>query len=182
VYSEGVGLVVLEPADKSLCPVLLSRVLYVPALHNNLLSVLHLVTNHRFRIEIKGKEMVFQQNGEPHFTVTIRDNTAWLNASTPPAPKAALHGEAVMSRALWHRRLCHIGLNRLEQAIKGKVATGLIVKSNTPVPTHCEPCICGKHHRNPFPQRTSHRAMSFLECIHSDLHQLPVLTSTGFRH
>jgi transposase InsO family protein len=180
VYSEGVGSVVLEPADKSLRPVLLSCVLYVPALQNNLLSVLHLVANHRFRIEIEGKEMVFLQSGERCFTAAICNNTAWLNTSKPPAPEAALHGEAVMSRALWHRCLCHIVADRLEQAIEGKVATGLVVESNTPAPTHCKPCIRGKHHRDPFPQRASHRATSFLECIHSDLHQLPVLTSTGF--
>jgi transposase InsO family protein len=182
VYSEGVGSVVLEPADKSLRPVLLSRVLYVPALQNNLLSVLHLVANHCFRIEIEGKEMVFMQNSERRFTAAIRDNTAWLNVSTPPAPEAALRGGAMMSRALWHRRLCHISADRLEQAIKGKVATGLVVESDAPVPTHCEPCIRGKHHRDLFPQRASHRATSFLERIHSDLHQLPVLTSTGFRY
>jgi hypothetical protein len=182
VYSEGVGLVILEQADKSLRPVLLSRVLYVPALQNNLLSVLHLIANHRFRIEIEGKEMVFLQNGEHRFSAAIRDNTAWINASTPPAPEAALRGEAVMSRTLWHRHLCHIGADRLEQAIKGKVATGLVVQSNAPALTHCEPCIRGKHHRDPFPQRASHRATSFLERIYSDLHQLPVLTSTGFRY
>jgi transposase InsO family protein len=182
VYSKGVGSVVLEPADKCLRPVLLSRVLYVPALQNNLLSVLHLVANHRFCIEIEGKEMVFLQNSEHRFTTAIRNNTAWLNASTPPAPEAAPHGEAMMSCALWHRRLCHIGADCLEQAIKGKVATGLVVESHAPVPTHCKPCICGKHHRDPFPQHVSHRATSFLECIHSDLHQLPVLTSTGFHY
>jgi transposase InsO family protein len=182
VYSEGVGSVVLEPADKSLRPVLLSRVLYVPALQNNLLSVLHLVANHRFRIEIEGKEMVFMQNGKRRFTAAIRDNTAWLNASTPPAPEAALRGETTLSRALWHRCLCHIGADRLEQAIKGKVATGLVVESDAPAPPHCEPCIRGKHHRDPFPQRASHRATSFLERIHSDLHQLPVLTSSGLRY
>jgi transposase InsO family protein len=182
VYSEGVGSVVLEPADKSLRPVLLSRVLYVPALQNNLLSVLHLVANHRFRIEIEGKEMVFLQSGERRFTAAIRDNTAWLNASTPPAPEAALRSEAALSCALWHRRLCHIGADRLEQAIKGKVATGLVVESDAPALLHCEPCIRSKHHRDPFPQRASHRATSFLERIHSDLHQLPVLTSCGFRY
>jgi transposase InsO family protein len=180
VYSEGVGSVVLEPADKSLCPVLLSHVLYVPASQNNLLSVLHLVANHRFRIEIEGKEMVFLQSGKHRFTAAIHNNTAWLNASTPPAPEAALHGEAVMTCALWHRRLCHISADCLEQALKGKVATGLVVESDAPVPTHCELCIRGKHHRNPFPQRASHRAKLFLERIHSDLHQLPVATSTGF--
>jgi hypothetical protein len=63
------------------------------------------------------------QNGECRFTAAIRDNTAWLNASASPAPEAALRGEATLSRALWHRRLCHIGADRLEQAIKGKVAT-----------------------------------------------------------
>jgi hypothetical protein len=180
VYSKGVGLVVLELADKSLSPMLLSRVLYVPTLHNNPLSVLHLVANHRFCLEIEGKEMVFLQSGERCFTAAIRDNTAWLNASTPPAPKAALRGEAVMSPALWHRCLCHIGADRLEQAIKGKVTTGLIVESNAPAPTHCKLCIRGKHHCNPFPQHASHRATSFIERIHSDLHQLPVLMSTGF--
>jgi hypothetical protein len=182
VYSEGVGSVVLEPADKSLRPVLLSRVLYVPALQNNLLSVLHLVANHRFRSETEGKEMHCMQNGERRFTAAIRDNTAWLNASTPPAPEAALRGEATLCCALWHRRLCHIGADRLEQAIKGKVATGLVVESDAPAPSHCEPCIRGKHVRDPLPQRASHRATSFLERIHSNLHQLPVLTSSGFRY
>jgi transposase InsO family protein len=151
-------------------------------LQNNLLSVLHLVANHRFRIEIKGKEMVFLQSDERCFTAAICDNTAWLNASSPPAPKAALRGEATLNHALWHRRLCHIGADRLEQVIKGKVATGVVVKSNTPALSHCEPCIRGKHHRDPFPQRASHCATSFLERIHSNLHQLPVLTSSGCRY
>jgi hypothetical protein len=182
VYSEGVGSVVLGPADKLLRPVLLSCVLYVPALQNNLLSVLHLVANHPFRIKIESKGMVFLQSGERRFTAAIRDNTAWLNASTRPAPEAALRGEATLSRALWHRRLCHIRADRLEQAIKGKVATGLVVKSDAPAPSHCEPCIRGKHHCDPFPQCASHRATSFLEHIHSDLHQLLVLTSSGFRY
>jgi transposase InsO family protein len=176
------GSVVLELADKSLRPVLLSHVLYVPVLQNNLLSVLHLVANHCFRIEIKGEEMVFMQNGERRFTAAIRNNTAWLNTSMPPAPKAALHGKATLSRALWHCCLCHIGADRLKQAIKGKVATGLVVESNVPAPTHCKPCIRSKHHCDPFPQRTSHRAASFLERIHSDLHQLPVFTSSSFRY
>jgi hypothetical protein len=158
MYSKGMGSVVLKPVDKSLRPVLLSRVLYVPALQNNLLSVLHLVTNHCFRIEIKGEEMVFLQNGEHCFTAAICDNKAWLNASTPPAPKAALCGKAKLSRTRWYRCLCHIGEDRLEQTVKGKVATGLVVESDAPAPSHCELCIHGKHHRYPFPKHVSHRA------------------------
>jgi hypothetical protein len=182
VYSEGVGSVVLEPADKLLHPMLLSCVLYVPALRNNLLSILHLVANHRFCIEIKDKEMVFLQNSEHRFTAAICDTMVWLNASTPPAPEAALRSEATLSRAFWHRRLCHISADRLKQAITGKVATGLIVESDVPAASHRKPCICGKHHRKLFPQHASHRATLFFKRIHSELHQLPVLMSTGFHY
>jgi hypothetical protein len=103
MYSEGVGLVVVELADKSLCPVLLSHVLYVPALQNNLLSVLHLVAHHHFRIDIKGKEMVFLQNGERCFTAASRNNTAWLNTFTPPMPEATIRG-CVMATEYGHER------------------------------------------------------------------------------
>jgi hypothetical protein len=48
VYSKGIGSIVMEPLDKSLDPVCLSRVLYVPTLQNNLFAVLHLITSHRF--------------------------------------------------------------------------------------------------------------------------------------
>jgi hypothetical protein len=137
---------------------LLSHVLYVPALQNNLLSILHPVVNHRFRIDIEGKKMVFLQNSEHRFTAAVCNNTVWSNTSMLPAPKAALHGKATLSHKLWHCHLCHIGADRLKQAIKSKVATGLVVESNTPAPLHCKPCIRGKHHRNPFPQCTSHRA------------------------
>jgi hypothetical protein len=180
MYSVGVSLVVLDLVDKLLHPVLLSRVLYVPALQNNLLSVLHLVTNHPFHIKIKGKGMVFLQSGEHCFTTTICDNTALLNASTPPAPKAALCGEAMLSCALWQCCLCHIGAEHHKQAIKSKIATRLVVKSNAPAPSHCKPCICGKHHCDPFPQCASHCATSSLKRIDSNLHWLPILTSTGF--
>jgi hypothetical protein len=45
VYREGIGSIVMELLDKSLDPVCLSCVLYVPALQNNLFAVLHLVTS-----------------------------------------------------------------------------------------------------------------------------------------
>jgi hypothetical protein len=83
VYSEGIGSIVMEPTDDSLGLLLLSSVLYVPALQNNLLSVLHLVSNHRFRVEIEGTGMLFLRDGQPMFTATIRENTAWLDVRTP---------------------------------------------------------------------------------------------------
>jgi hypothetical protein len=116
--------------------------------------------------------MVFLQNGKHRFTAAICNNTAWLNASMP-APKATLCSEAAPSRALWHRCLCQIGANCYKQAIKGKAATKPVVKSDTPAPSHCKPCIRGKHHRNLFPKRASHRTMSFLERVYSTCTSCP---------
>jgi hypothetical protein len=83
VYSKGIGSIVMEPTDNLLGLLLLTGVLYVPALLNNLLSVLHLVLNHCFRVEIEGTGMLFLRNGQPMFTATIRNNTAWLGVCTP---------------------------------------------------------------------------------------------------
>jgi hypothetical protein len=83
IYSEGIRLIVMEPTDKLLGLLLLTSILYVPALQNNLLSVLHLVSNHCFHVKIEGTGILFLRNGQPMFTATIRNNTAWLNVRTP---------------------------------------------------------------------------------------------------
>jgi hypothetical protein len=73
----------MEPTNNSLGLLLLTSVLYVPALQNNLLSVLHLVSNHCFRVKIEGTGMLFLRNGQPMFMATICKNTTWLNVHTP---------------------------------------------------------------------------------------------------
>jgi transposase InsO family protein len=157
VYSKGIGLMVMEPLDESLDPVCLSRVLYVPTLQNNLFAVLHLVTSHRFQVEIEGTEMLFLRNGACILTATIRNKTAWLDMRTPNAPESALRGEDIWDRSLWHQRLGHISKDLLKQAIKGNVADGLVINNNAPLLLHCEPCIVGKHHADPFPKKALHR-------------------------
>jgi transposase InsO family protein len=91
-----------------------------------------------------------------------------------------LQGESILDRSLWHRRLGHIGKDALERAICGKLADSLLIDSNALLPLHCEPCIVGKHRRDPFPAKASHRATRLLERIHSDLHEVPVPTASGY--
>jgi hypothetical protein len=160
----------MEPLDKSLDAVCLSRVLYTPVLQNIFFAVLHLVTSHRFRVVIEGTVMEFLRNGMRILTATIHDKTAWLNVRTANAPESALRGETICNCSLWHRRLGHIGKDLLEKVIKGKLASGLHLNSNAPLLVHCEPCIIGKHHANPFPAKASHRAMHMLKHVHSNLH------------
>jgi hypothetical protein len=180
VYSKGIGSVILEPLDKSLNPLLLSCVLYVPALQNNLLSVLHLVSTHRFCVEIEGTKMLFLRDARPMFTATIRENTTWLDVHTPCTPKSALRSKSTVDCSLWHCCLGHIGKDALKKAIRLKLGDRLLIDSNTPMPLHCKPCIVGKHHHNPFPAKALHCAMRILQCIHSDVHMVPVATSSGY--
>jgi hypothetical protein len=70
----------------------------------------------------------------------------------------------------------------LERTIRGKGANGLLIDSDAPLPLHCEPCIVGKHHRNPFPAKALHCATCLLERIHSDLHEVLVPTASGYRY
>jgi hypothetical protein len=182
VYSKGIGSIVMEPLDESMDPVCLSRVLYVPALQNNLFAVLHLVTSHRFQVKIEGTEMLFLRNGTCILTATIYNKTAWLNVRTPNTPESALRGKDVQDRSLWHQHLGHIGKDLLEQAIKGNVADSLIIDNDAPLLLHCEPCIVGRHHANPFPKKASHHATRLLQRIHSDVHMIPVPTSLGYRY
>jgi hypothetical protein len=180
VYSKGIGPVVLEPLDKLLDPLLLSCVLYIPALQNNLLSVLHLVSTHCFRVEIEGQEMLFLRDTRPMFTVTIRKNTAWLDVHTLRAPKSVLCSKSILDCSLWHCCLGHIGKDALEKAIWLKLGNRLLIDSNALLLLHCKPCIVGKHHRNLFPAKALHCAMRILQRIHSDMHMVPVATSSGY--
>jgi hypothetical protein len=96
IYSKGIGSIIMEPTDSLLGLLLLTSVLYVPVLQNNLLSVLHLVSNHCFHIKIEGTDMLFLRNGQPMFTATICNNTAWLDMCTPQALESALQGKSIL--------------------------------------------------------------------------------------
>ena len=182
VYSAGIGDVVLTPTDPSLNPCRLTRVLYVPDLQNNLLSVLHLVANHSFRVEIEGKRMCFYQQGSPRFVASIKGTTAYMDVSTESIVESALASREPLSCSLWHRRLVHIGIDKIEQVLKHELATGFKLDVNDPLAPLCIPCVYGKHHRSPFPDKASHRSTTPFERIHSDLHEVPVLTLSGFRY
>jgi len=88
VYSTGVGTVVFSPVinRKTVRSVEFTRVLHVPDLRNNLLSVLYLTRNIRFTVHITVSQMSFEcPTGTPLFVAGISSsNTAFLDGSTVP--------------------------------------------------------------------------------------------------
>jgi transposase InsO family protein len=182
VYSAGVGNVILTPTNTSLCPCRLSCVLHVPELQNNLFAGLPLTLHHKFCVVIKGTQLQFSQQGALCLTATVKDGTVSMDIKVAAVAEAALASRAPLTCSLWHRRLVHIGEAKIEQALKHALAQGLKVDSDNPILHICVPCVHGKQHRDPFPAKASHRSKTPFERIHSDLHEVPCLTSSGYRY
>ena len=114
VYSAGVGSVVFQPEveEKLLHPVEFSRVLHVPDLRNNLLSVLYLVLHSQFHIHIYHHCMDFLRDKRLLFCAPIDPtHTAYLSGSVLPithfANLSAVSGILPLYLPLWHRHLAH---------------------------------------------------------------------------
>src|SRR4051812_46328242 len=85
IYSAGRGLVVFNPrmAGGGRHPVELTKVLHVPKLHSNLLTVLYLTQSCDFNIHINFQTMSFIKNKTILFTAMINDNnSAHLDGQT----------------------------------------------------------------------------------------------------
>src|SRR6202012_3560069 len=86
IFSAGVGAVDFVPLVDGVAqrPIRFTRVLHVPNLRNNLLSVLFLAQSKRFEIRILGESICFLLQGALLFTASIsNDNAAYLDGFTP---------------------------------------------------------------------------------------------------
>jgi hypothetical protein len=121
--------------------------------------------------------------GTPFFTATIGDsNTAFLDGSTVPLAEYASAATTLsLNLDLWHRRLAHHHLEGVKKLLKKKLVTGMTLESSTAPDPICEPCLAGKIHANPFPP-SEWRASCPLELVHSDVHQVPYPSFSGFRY
>ena len=82
---------------------------------------------------------------------------------------------------LWHRRLAHHHLQDVKKLWKKKLVTGMTLDSSAAPDPISEPCLAGKMHANPFPS-SQWRARCPLELVHSDVHQVPYPSISGFRY
>lgn len=190
IYSAGVGTVIFEPEGEGVDgqPIELSRVLHVPQLCANLLSVLYLSLHKRFAILIHADRLHFAQDGAVLFTARITAGcAAFLEGTTRVAPSAfasmasALRATLPQDLSLWHRRTMHHNVGGLKRVIRDDLATGLSLDSTAAPDPVCEPCLAGKMHARSFPS-TGTVTTRILELVHGDLVEMPVRTAQGFRY
>ena len=192
VYAAGRGTVEFAPVrgNRNLRPVLFSNVLHVPALNQNLLSVLTLTCDHGFDVRIQFRTMEFIKDSIPRFYASVgADRVALLSgrsvvqavASSMDAGRCVFASSGQANYETWHRRFGHISLACLKSLVENDMVTNLSLPSppaSTPV---CPSCLEGKQTRDPFPQITS-RCSVPLELVHSDLHGPLPPTANGFKY
>ena len=185
IYSEGVGSVLFRPIKngKQYRDVEFTRVLHVPALRNNLLSVLYLTKYKGIDVHISGIKMDFYDQKSWLFNATINDDDiGYLNGSTVDIMESVqLASTLPLDLSLWHKRLGHHNYADIQKMISKQMVDGLVLDSKAEPDPICEPCLAGKMHANPFPS-SEHRATEVLELIHSDVHQIGVTSHGGYKY
>ena len=188
IYSEGVGTVCFRPLidGKEARDIEFTKVLHVPSLRNNLLSVTYLSKYKDIDVHIsKSKMSFFNQNQNLLFTATIDDNdTGYLDGHTvvdDNTEHVGLVSTLPLDLSLWHKRLGHHNYDDIKMMISKNLVDGLVLDSKTLPDPICEPCLAGKMHANPF-TLSEHRATELLELIHTDVHEIGVTSPSGYNY
>jgi len=186
VRAVGIGSVEFLPVKDGLVlrPVVFTNVLHVPALAENLFSVLTITRKHGFQVLIDFLSLSFIRSNQTLFAASVGDNlVALLDGKTKTQPNSMpSHSASAASPSvpyeIWHKCLGHLRHDRLVRLAKENLVDVLGVKLPAQSPL-CVSCLDGKQKRFPFSTRRS----DLLELVHSDLHgPLPVSTQSGYRY
>ena len=159
-----------------------SNVLHVPDLRNNLLSVLYLTRHSGFVVYINATHMSFScSSGPPLFIASINNhNAAFLDGMTQCVTQYAQAATTVpLNLVLWHCRFAHHNTADIKLLVEHNLVTGMHIDSKSAGDPICEPCLAGKMHANPFTTSQNHASCP-LELVHSDVHQVPYQTFSGY--
>ena len=75
---------------------------------------------------------------------------------------------AELKEDVWHGRFGHLSVGSLKQLAADGLVDGFDFDRSKEI-SFCEPCVKGKHHRNPFPSCGGTRAAEPLGLVHTDV-------------
>ena len=187
IHSARIGSVLFKPTVNGKPGQLLEfhRVLHVPELRNNLLSVLYLTCHKSYVVTIRKNKLHFHRHGALLFTATANsNNAAFLDGEVVPMSHfAGAVSTCPMDWSLWHRRFAHLNHNNVRKLHSQQLVNGMVLKSATLPDPVCEPCIAGKQHRSNVSRLATHRSSKLLQLVHSDVHgPLPVRSRNHYRY
>lgn len=162
VEGKGVIVVYTKGGNKRL----ISDVLYVPGLTQNLLSVGQLLQKD-YALKFDNGECIIIDK-KKNFTVAKVKMTPnkIFPLMMPLNENFALKGEKINDSYLWHLRYGHLNYKGMRLLKEKNMVKGL--PNIDKIDKVCEGCIYGKMHRLPFP-KFAWRAKAPLELVHSDI-------------
>ncbi|PAV20599.1 hypothetical protein PNOK_0322600 [Pyrrhoderma noxium] len=167
IYSVGIGSVKFQAVvnGKRGCLLEFHRVLHVPALKNNLLSVLYLTKNNEYIVTIIKYKMLFRRHNKALFTATVNARfTGILDGAVVPMTQYANLAHTVpLDYALWHRQFGYLNLQDIKSIFKQQLVLGAKLNSDTLSNPICEPCLAGKQTQANIPKSVNSRRSGLLE-------------------
>lgn len=147
-----------------------NEVLYVPELQYNLFSIRR-VGKLGMRITFERDQVKIVRNDEVVAVGSVAGKLYVLNAMVKRGHvNEALVSSSLSQYELWHRRFGHIGKSGLRKLVRDDMVKGVTLKSEAFVGGEvCEPCMMGKHARQPFDDVPLPRSKRPLELVHSDV-------------
>jgi len=172
VYSEGVGSLPFKPLVDGVWmrSVEFTRVLHVPLLRSNLLSILYLARVHHWHCNIDETALRFMKGSQTtHFMATIdQNNAAFLDGhveeATEHSPQLSSTIQALpLTTALWHSRFAHHSHAAVKKLVSGSMVNGLeLVAQPRPDPVCVEGTILTHTHLSLISGRFSALVLLFL--------------------
>jgi len=163
---DAIGIGNVDIKTKEGTQIMLSNVLHVPGLHQNLLSV-QAIAQQGHKITFVNQKCKIEQSGN----VISLGNTVNNVYTIETALQAEVNNEKEEDIAkLWHQRFGHSNYKFLQNLSKSGSVLGLPqLKQYAPYKDDlCIGCLQGKQQREPFQQREEFKT-DLIELIHSDL-------------
>lgn len=150
----------------------LKRVLFVPNLHRNLLS-LGEMTKKKFEIRLFGRGLkVYRGESGTELVMTgnlIAKGLYQMNFTVDiHVPANIVHSKDGGSLEVWHQRFGHTNFATIRKIVQSNSVNGIVCLDVNSPTSDCVPCLLGKMHRSTFKPSPT-RKLSPAELIHFDI-------------
>ena len=172
----GEGMVKLYTQNDNTFYLELHKVLYVPMLAKNLLSV-PAMASMGAKVSFDDEKCVVYKEEKEYVIGKLVDGMLY---AVNPVEFAHPTTEPL---DMWHQRFGHLNNGYVNQLMKNDMVTGMMYDESKQVEKDCKGCSMGKMHKNPFPKASLHRASRPYEIIHTDIcGQMQVESIGGSRY
>ena len=166
IFAYGEGKVKIKCIDGSDTTILvLHKILYVPKLTKNLISV-PAMTQMGAEVTFDKDKCVVLKDDKKLILGNLVDKKLYRVSTPEFVNVTVISNKATMQT--WHCRYGHLNYGYMNQLIDKQMVEGL-ESSDKQFDTPCESCTMGKMTRMPFSKKSSHRSTESLTIIHSDV-------------